>query len=381
MKKQNFELLTIDQSLFLLFCIIVVSVCINFKQPILSILITPFIISIFINKWNLKQIIIVSLISLIYFLIYYFIKINATISQLNYLLINKTNFYIVRIKAINYINSIYNSEEVSGFFKLLILNYKDSSNYVLYKQINNLSIGFLFVVSGFHINLILNVLKYIFRFKSQSWTWFVLSLLFCNVYGYFLGFSIGILRIILNIVIRKINKKLDSLKVSCLSGILISVIFLGQASNFGFIMTYLCSIYINILTKHVKNKIILTLLINVGCFLIVLPIVLVMSHKLNIFSIFLNYVYSILIPPIYFWLLIFGWIPPLSTTNTLIITNLLKLINLNIKTGTFLYVKSLKIGFVIGFYMFCSILLNIYLIKNNSRKIIFFAPNSKNSVY
>ena len=370
MTKNKFSITT-QQWVYLLISIIVVSVCISKANAIYSLCLLPFVFSVFLNKWSWKQCLFLLTAISGFAILNSLINFPLTLGWINKILTQQTNFYYVRWLAINRISYLYPNNEAS-FIKLLILNYKDQNVWDIYKQINNLSIGFMFVVSGYHINLLLNLLTFIFFLRRKKKVKKVVSLIFGVIYGYFLGFSIGIIRIILNITLNLLFKVKDNLKINAVSGCMIAFLFIKESSNYGFIMTFVCSIFINLLVGKIKNKLFFAIIINFGCLLLTLPLVLSISNKINIFAIFLNYLYSPLIPLLFFWLLITCWISPLSTTNIWIIDNILHLIRINNYISNYLYIRNAG-----------SLVFSIYYFATNFGLVFYFnkLKNQENKLF
>lgn len=175
------------------FLILTMMVVINFsikdKNPIFIVVLLPFGLLWFYEKWKWIQILGISLICLSFGLITGLIQMKFNLNYVNNLL-NNSGFYSLRMKAVNFIGMHYNPTDAS-FLRLLLLNYRDQNSETISQNVNNLSVGFLFVVSGLHINLLLLGFKWIFKNK-QVWIYWLIGLCLVIGYGYFLGFTVGI---------------------------------------------------------------------------------------------------------------------------------------------------------------------------------------------
>ncbi len=114
----------------------------------------PIIIYFVISKISKKQWI--WFLSLIIFVTIFSIILNYWKSNLNVLnnYLEKTNFYNGRQCLLNKIDNLYKNQYCNEFIKLLMFNEKKFSS-DFYKNISNLGITYLFVISGMHINLLL----------------------------------------------------------------------------------------------------------------------------------------------------------------------------------------------------------------------------------
>ncbi len=347
----------------LFFSFIVIGYSIFKKQYVFLILISLFILVIN-NKYGFNLKITFLLLILIYTLFLITIKYFAIDTKfLKTLITNKIpNFWLVRYKAINYINLIYGNKSTSDFINLILFNYKSSYSIEIYQKIIQLSIVHLFVISGMHINFLFTLVRKIF-FKKEKYTFInnLINILICIVYIYFLNFSIAILRITINCIIKMINKKIKWLSINSISGTFVLLVFPKEVINYGFLMSYLCVITIGLVVKNDLSKLIKVIIINFFCILITLPIIIEINGKINVFAIFLSIIYLPITLFCYFWYLIFAWWIPLLQINMVIFNIIDAIINWTIQITFPISINKLGPFFLTGYYFLVFLL--IYLWK------------------
>ncbi len=339
-KINNFNLDVLDLFLVFIGILILGNVIIN-SQPIYLIAFIVILAFIAFNTNSWQKYVLIFLIWLVYCLLLVFLKIELSIKQLNNF-INQINpnFYSLRNKAINYLNSIY-SNSTSQYINLLLFNNK--GNNPVYELTKQLSITHLIVVSGLHINVLLFIFnKMIFLKVKNHYYQSVFQVIFCFIYSYFLAYSISILRITINSIIKLFFNKCDSKKINCYSGMIILLFLKNEVTSYGFLMSYLCSIGICILAFYIRNKLTLTIVINGFCILITLPFVIKMNGKINIFSFFYNYMFACLIIFDYLWFLIFAWFKPFIGINNYLTKSMIDLMHINLDLAVFIVAKPWK---------------------------------------
>lgn len=282
--------------------------------------------------------------------------IDGNIYDLNNFLLN-TNFYSKKQELLKRIDNIYKNEYVNEFIKLLMFNDK-KYNSDFYNSICSLGITYLFVVSGLHISLILSPFRKLFQ--NKLYIYYILSILFCFFYGYLLNYSISILRILFtNFILLIFNKKLNNFVSTIISGWILVLIFSKVVYSASFVMSYLCTLLIILLSIKIKNKFLLFFLINILCFLLTIPIVLNFNKRINIFVFFYNILFTNIILFIYIYLLIFAFVSPLAEINTKIIIFIQKLIEIVNVTSIFIEIprifswsNSIYFSTLLGFFSF-----------------------------
>ena len=197
----------------------------------------------------------------------------------------------LNIKIVSFLTHSLENESLA-MTKMLLFNDKsiDKESYENLKQINALH---LFVVSGFHISFIYNLIGKLF--KRNKLVSNIISFCICSFYVYLLDFSISSLRAILTIGISSFSKdKLNKLDCLSLSGIILILIEPLYVFNYSFIMSFTLTFAIIISNKILKryNKIIQTILLSFICFLVMLPIQLSLNYEINFISLVSNIILS-----------------------------------------------------------------------------------------
>lgn len=283
--------------LFIVFIsLLVIGNALLLNKLIFLIILIPLIYLLLTEIKHWEKFMMITGIILIYILLITLSNYEFSINKLNEIIKNKMpNFYQLRFKAINHINSIYNRSTPGYYINMLIFNYRDKNSYEIYNLTKQINITHLITVSGLQINILFGVfqklfLKHLRKPKLAN----IIELILCGLYTYFLAFSISILRILTNTIIKLFSTKLNS-DSNYYSAIILMFIFKNQVINYGFLMSYLCVIGIKIILKFTNNKILLAILINLYCVIVTLPLVIIMNGKINIFAFFYNYMFSSLL--------------------------------------------------------------------------------------
>lgn len=286
-----------------LFIIISINLIINKRNYlfILVILISLFYI-IFINIRNFKIILFYLIIISIFIILFLVVPRKYNYNYLINLINNKSSFFYLRNTTLEYIKQIHNNK-IYNFISMIIFNEKHY-NYDLFLELKNLGIVHLFTISGFHINLLLLfVNKYLIKNKKFNF-WF--NILFVIFYGYFLKFSVSWLRVFTYYFLRNWFSKYNAL----LFGAFINLILFCHLSiNFGFLLSYGCTLLIFRISDLDVSQITKTLLINLLCTVFSNIILISINKEINISSIIFNFIYSPIAIIIYIFVFLTWYIP------------------------------------------------------------------------
>lgn len=211
--------------------------------------------------------------------------------------INTVSYYKYRI--INYLSEKMDSEAL-GYITTLVFGYnqiEDESK----ENISKIGISHLFAVSGFHINLIYIALGFILGFIKKENIRENIIISFFIIYIFITSFSISVLRasimIILSILIKRYNLLYTSLDI--LSFSIMIVLFINPLSLYqnAFILTYLITFFLIIAGDLVKddNKIIMTLKTTILAFFSSFPLIININHDINLLSIILIPMFTIIV--------------------------------------------------------------------------------------
>lgn len=344
--------------------LLVVGNAILLNKLFLLVILVPLNYLIITKIQSFKNLALIFLIILTYTLLIILSKYHFDINKLNEIIYNKLpNFYQLRFKAINYINAIYKNTTPGHYINMLIFNYKDKNSYEIYNLTKQINITHLITVSGLQINILFWLIQKIFfkRLNKPKIT-NLIELILCTIYAYFLAFSISILRIFTNILIKQFNYK-PYQDNNYYSGIILMFIFKNQVVNYGFLMSYLSVIGIKIIFKLFKNKILLAILINIYCVMITLPFIVIMNGKINIFAFFYNYMFSSILIFEYLFFMLTGWFTWFVHINSWLVNTTIYLIKINVSLGIYIVFKNLKLFTVAIYYLIWNIL-EVFLIKN-----------------
>lgn len=357
------KLNTID--LFIIFVsFLVIGNSLLLNKMIFLIILIPLIYLLLTKVHTWQKLILIFGIILFYTLLITVTNYQFSINNLN-TIINKNipYFYNLRFKAIDHINNIYSHTKAGYFINMLIFNYRDKNSYEIYNLTKQINITHLITVSGLQINFLFWLIRNIFfkHIKREKIT-NLIELILCGLYAYFLAFSISILRIFINTLIKQFNSD-SNCNNNYYSAIFLMFVFKNQVINYGFLMSYLCVIGIRIIVQSTSNKFLLAILINLYCVMITLPLVVAMNGKINIFAFFYNYMFGSILIFEYLWFMLTGWFTYFTYINTWIINNTLTLISINVSLGIYLTFKGFKSLICATYYLTWNAI-GVFLIKN-----------------
>ncbi len=295
-----------------------------------------------INKMSKLEMIIYGLLLVIFIIYLVFIPNYYSNYYVKNLLETKTKFFELRNKLFNFIDSNYNNKKTAAFIKYFMFNKKDAELISFMKNLKGLGIIHLFTISGFHINIFMMFFKVVFKKlkKNKRLAINLTNLMFILVYGYFLGFTVSILRILFTVCFEFFFEKTLASILSCLLNIFL---FYNIILNFGFILSYGCVFSILAVQKIKCKKFVTYLLVNLICFLFALFIQLDLENQINILSPLFVFIFSPIICFLYIWFMITMFIFPIQVANDWIVNNLLTLINNIAMLGLFIkYYKETK---------------------------------------
>jgi competence protein ComEC len=200
------------------------------------------------------------------------------------------------------INRLIREDYRSSPFLKLILFSNRSEDEEFYLKLKDLSILHLFVISGFHINILFSFLsKYTIKFfKSQ---FIILALIL--PYLYLLNFSIPSLKafifLFFDLISRRyFNKSFDRLTILALVALLILLTNPSSIFSYSFSLSMLASLNLELLSRiKINNKILRYSMINLLMFLGILPVILLINYEFNFMAVLFNMIMSLIIPPLY----------------------------------------------------------------------------------
>ena len=290
-------------------------------------------------------------------------------------LANKDVYYQIEytnIKIIN--NNISKQDKIimqilnrikysKSFLNLLIFNNKSSEIIDLYDDLIKISAIQLFVISGFHITFLSNILdKILFKITKRKQSTITIFIIF--IYVYLLKFSLSSLRSFLVLVYRYIDKffklKLNSIDINSLVAIIFLIIQPKNLFLAGFQLSFFISISILLISSFKFNySYLLKIIIP---FLISLPIILNMNSEVGILNIFMNYLLTPIISIIYILGIIVLIFPFLDLPFYFIVIGLESIINIIENINFYINFPHISIyGILILYIIIYYIIVYIYL--------------------
>lgn len=291
------------------------------------------------------------------------------------------SIYKIHQKILNSFNTRFKGQTRS-FLKALLIGDKNSLGIDLNNDIQKVGIGHLFVISGLHMNvlalLVTKMLK-LCKVPEKAHSYIIIIFFFC----YFLItlYLISILRVLLTYSLSFINKKgkfnLSSLDIYIISVILILLANPYYLINYSFLLTYIIStslVVISPLLKFTKIKgfILNNIIMSVNSILVTIPIIININPTINFLSIIYNLFY---IPFVTYFLLPFSIIVLcfsfLSPFYEIVINTFIKSTSFfsNISFGLISF-STINIIIPVIYYISYLILVLLLLKKSSIKKVI-----------
>ena len=276
---------------------------------------------------------------------------NAIILKAN----NKTS---IRAKIINYL--LTGPDLYVKYISLILIGKKNDLNKDLYEKVKYISILHLFVISGFHINLLMMIFLWIFKkIKIKNIYANLMGFIIIALYLYILNFPISSMRALFFIVICFINKeffKNKFSKIDILSFIML-MMFLSQPYiifSLSFIFTFTITFGI-LFVNNAKNKKIKIPLIILFSYLSSIGISIQVNGWFNVFGIINSIIFSPIII-INYVISIFGF--PFKTSLNQYYIFVDQIINL-FHNNSFIVKFNIENDFLYGYYLSLFIILSI----------------------
>lgn len=288
-------------------------------------------------------------------------------------------FVIAKIQYFfsNYYDS-YFSNLSSSYLKALVLGDKNDLDDQVKKDINNLGISHLFVVSGLHVSLLIGIITKIMNklFKKTKIVNLV-STVILIFYALITNLMVSVLRVVLGFIIKNLNqeyhlhlKNLDILSVVAILLLLINPYFLFRSSfilSFG--LTY--ALLIGSMLLQDQNFLKSLVKMSLYCQIISLPLVYNFSNKINLLSVFFNLIFVPFVSYIFLPVsLIISFLPFLNRGYELVIKLFEWLVSLATKISVYINFPTVDVGYILIFFIIIYILFKM-LEKRKIKKIIF----------
>ena len=203
----------------------------------------------------------------------------------------------IRYLLIDYIDSKF-SDESASFLKALLVSYTKGLDEEFYNSLKENGIIHLFAISGLHVAFFTNLLsKLLTKIKIKDGMQTFLISAFLMVYIIITNFSPSILRTSIMYLITKINKKknlnLSSLDICSTAFILMVLINPLTAFNNGFILSYLVSFTIIMLSPLINNysNNMQIFLISLVASFTTLPVIININYEVNLLTPLINVIF------------------------------------------------------------------------------------------
>lgn len=297
--------------IFSLFCMlgtIYLGFIVNYWYLMLVILCAFTIRKIKPNKW---QILLLVFILVIFILLIIFVSDFSLVEAFNNWFNKLTNGGPTKWFD-NFFDKFY-SKETTSFIKLVLFNVRSKETYIFLNQAVDLGIVWLISSGGFHLSLISRIINRVF--KKKQLIGFCTNVVLLSIYTFFLGFAYGCLRVLFKNCFKVlfIRTKMDRFNQLGFVGILICLFNPSCYGSYSFLLSFLvCIGSYSIIGLSLNNKLLITLLINLVAFLITIPFVIEMNHKIAILTFINSFVFTYFFMFIFLYFLIFSWMPFMS---------------------------------------------------------------------
>ncbi|MGL5591309.1 MAG: ComEC/Rec2 family competence protein [Mycoplasmoidaceae bacterium] len=222
------------------------------------------------------------------FLIYFSLLINKSTKIYFGDLIDNMLSFSIRDWTIDFIKNNY-SDKSESIILLMAFGDKKHDNFNIYEIFIELSISHLIVVSGYHLSFVSKFFQIIFKNYCLR---IVLLIIFLIVINYNLDFNFGILRSSIFLLLMSNPKKQnDPIQMLSLSGIIILFFCPLALTSFSFLMSYLAT-YLLILITYKKDNKILKFASPIFINILLLPIISQFSEHISITGILFSFFYS-----------------------------------------------------------------------------------------
>lgn len=237
------------------------------------------------------------------FLIYFSLFFNKHMKIYLGNLIDSIFSFSIRDWTIDFIRNNY-SEKSETIILLIGFGIKQSEYSDIYQIFITLSISHLIVVSGYHLSFLSKFIKKIIK---NYYLRIAVLILFLIIVNYNLDFNFGILRSsIFLLLMTNPNKKKNPIQMLSISGIIILFFCPLALVSFSFLMSYIATFFLIVVSYKKENKIIQfasPIFINI----LLLPIISQFSEHISITGILFSFFYSSLFCYLFLFSTFFFW--------------------------------------------------------------------------
>ncbi|MBQ0045409.1 MAG: ComEC/Rec2 family competence protein [Mycoplasma sp.] len=319
------------------------------------------------QKINQKQVVLLVGI-LVVFIILIIMANQFSLIDLIVSLLNRCGVGVIKKSAINYLDRIYD-QEIADFIKLVLFNIKSNNTWFFYKQTVDLGIVWLICVSGFHISLLAKVIKKIFTRAPRIGKY--VSIVVISLYSLLLDFSYASIRILLRLCLDWTFRKFNLQRYNRLGAIGLIICLLNPLcfTSYSFLLSFLvCSSSYFVIGLNFNNKIVTSIVINIMAFLVTIPFVIAMNHKISLLTFLNAFIFTYCSSFVFLYLLIFAWIPFMSIIHYGIMIASYVLIGNISFSNIFIYSNEWPIWIIFIYYaLFFVVTKVVYLIVINNK--------------
>ncbi len=240
----------------------------------------------------------------------------------------------------------------SSYLKALVIGNKKSLDKTTLSSINSLGISHLFVVSGLHVELLVNMIEWLVKkiFKKSV---NLITIIILILYTFMTNLSVSVLRVALGYILKQVNIEyqlkltaLDQLSIITILLLIINPYYLFNSSfilSFG--LTY--SLVIGSKLLNHKNYLFSLLKMSVYCQIIGLPLSYNFSNKFNLTSVIFNMMFVPFVSYIFLPVsIVIMFCPFLNIIYEYLINLFELLIEISNKFSIFIYLPKVSVVFI-----------------------------------
>ncbi len=254
-----------------------------------------------------------------------------------------------------------------AYFRVLLTGKKGNLNQDMLNKIGCLH---LFIISGFHIQILLLIIKKILL--KMGWHNKLILILSTSFLAFFYGFTISILRVSIFYTLKCINdllkKPYQNLELFIITFFICLLINPNNLFDWGFRYSFLITFFLFIVPNKYHNKFSKLLYINIVCFLVSLPLVLINNYEVNFLAIIYAFFSSLYLSFIMYPLALLSFVMPLILPIFNIFSNIfnqLLIMASNIDIGILIIGK---VPFFLWFIYYY--LIYLILVKERKKEIV-----------
>ena len=289
--------------------------------------------------------------------------------------------YTAHQKVLNYFNFHFKGQ-TRGFLKALLIGDKTSLGEELIEEISSVGIGHLFVISGLHMNVLQKIVEKLLKYlKVPSKFHITIIIVFFLLYFMITLYLVSILRVLLIYVLSKINKKaslnLTTLDIYTISITMILIVNPYYLMNYSFILTFIISTSLVVISPHLKYKkikgfILNNIIMSINSILVTIPIIVHINPSINTLSIIYNLFYipfvTYILLPFSLIVTIFNFLSPVYELIVTVFSKVTSFLSV-VKIGELRLSTSSEI-FPIIFYSLFLIIVILFLSNSKIKKKI-----------